>query len=109
MNNNEIIEKNIQALKSLNKNLDKFDEKLSLLNKHDYNKLNKEITNRDRVELNWSLSYCLYSLYYGKKKYFYLVLLKSQNEDPKNHKIKSEMVCNITIFLESSSRILSKI
>jgi len=94
MSNNEEINKNLELLTNLNTDLKSFDTYLDKLTKLNYDKTLKMISPKERVDLNWAMSYSIYSLYFSKFRFNFLqVLLKSQNVDPKDHKVKNEMVC----------------
>jgi hypothetical protein len=65
------IQNKITQLKNLNTELDEFATLLSTLvcsddAKHAYEELMKTLEPMDRINLNWNLSYSVYTLYYSK-------------------------------------------
>jgi hypothetical protein len=65
----DIAEK-IKTLKELNTELEECDELLSKLTDSEneqlqYNKLMEDLPPRERIDLNWDLSYTTYTLYYS--------------------------------------------
>ena len=65
MDNLSINEK-IEVLNNLSTQITDLDKFLSPLLETDYNTLMKETSPKDRVDMNWSLSYTTHSLYYRK-------------------------------------------
>jgi len=64
MSENSSINEKIEILNNLNNQISDLDKFLSPLLEKDYEKIMKEISPRDRVDMNWSMSYTTYSLYY---------------------------------------------
>ena len=64
MNENSSINEKIDVLNNLNNRISELDKFLSPLLEKDYENLMKEISPKERVDMNWSLSYTTYSLYY---------------------------------------------
>ena len=64
MSENSSINEKIEILNNLNNQISDLDKFLSPLLEKDYEKIMKEISPRDRLDMNWSLSYTTYSLYY---------------------------------------------
>lgn len=66
MSENSSVNEKIEVLNNLNNQISDLDKFLSPLLEKDYEKIMKEVSPRDRVDMNWSLSYTTYSLYYCK-------------------------------------------
>jgi len=66
---NDDISNKINILNNLNKDIEGYDEFLSRLiecdkEEYEYNKLMEIIPAKERIDLNWNLSYMIYTLYY---------------------------------------------
>ena len=90
MTENLSINEKIEVLNNLNTQLSDLEKYLNPLLDKDYDSLMKQISPKERVDMNWSLGYTTYSLYYCKS-IFILVLLKINNHDPNQHQVKDEM------------------
>ena len=66
MSENSSVNEKIEILNNLNNQITDLDKFLSPLLERDYEKIMNEISPRDRVDMNWSMSYTTYSLYYCK-------------------------------------------
>jgi hypothetical protein len=64
MSENSSVNEKIEILNNLNNQITDLDKFLSPLLERDYEKIMNEISPRDRVDMNWSLSYTTYSLYF---------------------------------------------
>ena len=64
MSENSSVNEKIEILNNLNNQITDLDKFLSPLLERDYEKIMNEISPRDRVDMNWSLSYKTYSLYF---------------------------------------------
>jgi len=66
MSNDQEISDNIKLLENLNKELGEFDSYIDNLTKLNYEKTMNKISPKERVDLNWNMSYTIYSLYFSK-------------------------------------------
>ena len=64
MTDNLSINEKIELLNNLNRQVSDLDKFLTPLLDKDYDTIMKEISPKDRVDMNWSLGYTTYSLYY---------------------------------------------
>ena len=64
MNDNLSINEKIEILNNLNTQMTDLDKYLNPLLEKDYDLIMNEISPKDRIDMNWSLSYTTYSLYY---------------------------------------------
>ena len=82
------IAKRIALMKQINSELDDYNKYMDILysNENNYNKIMELIEPKDRIDLNWNLSFSTYTLNY--------LHLKLENVNPNDHEIKAEMVRN---------------